>query len=680
MAEEKKKKTIKPEQTQSNLTGAQTKPTVLDNTVKLDIDTKQTLIDDIIQGGLNGGLDISKLEEFTAISNTREQIYTLIDTMSADSDVSAIIKIFAEEATVVEDNGHVIWAESDDSKVSMYVNYLLNVMNADKQMYKWAYNLVKYGDVYLRLYRESEYQDSLFDTNTINKVYKSRNVLNEDLNKVVNEAFSDDKKLDEAIRMNIHSPSDPYSLYIEMVDDPSTMFELCRLGKTFGYIEVPDDDSQNNYLNNYLVNTNGNMNSLVGNYRMKSNDVNIYQADDFVHACLEDANSRYPEKVELLKVDEDGKTSTTSSSYTVRRGKSMLYDSYKIWREKTLLEDVILLNRVTKSSILRLVQIEVGNMGKVQSRNVVKQVKSLFEQKAAINTDKSYAEYANMGPVENNVYITTHGGQGAVTVSSVGGDVDVKGLADLDNWINKYYSSFGIPKAFFGYTDDGAGFNGGTSLAIISSVFATAVKHIQNALIQALSDAINLILINRGLMSYLNNFTLKMRAPISQEELDFRANLNDRINAISNFQGLFSNVETRSRQLEIIKQLVAKLNYGDEILDILDKEIATAQALEEKAKKEAEAEAALANASEGEAGSNEDIDLDLGEEDTSDLEEIDLGNSSEAPMEGFKPTEDAMPLIEDMDLDLDESDFLTENDNLPTPEELDKDKDFSRNN
>ena len=109
MAEEKKDKSLtKPKQSKSNLTGAQAKPTVLDNTVKLDIDTKQTLIDDIIEGGLNGGLDISKLEEFTAISNSREQIYTLIDTMAADSDVSAIIKVYAEEATETADNGHVI--------------------------------------------------------------------------------------------------------------------------------------------------------------------------------------------------------------------------------------------------------------------------------------------------------------------------------------------------------------------------------------------------------------------------------------------------------------------------------------------------------------------------------------------------------------------------------------------
>ena len=663
---EPKKKTAKPK---SSLIGNQAKPVVLDSTTKLDIDTNKVLIDNIIEAGLQSKLDISAIDRFTSISNARDQVYQLIDTMCNDSAVSAIVRTYTDDVCETADNGHIVWCESSDPNISKFVNYLLNIMNVDKQIGKWVYCLIKYGDVYLRLYRESDYHDALFKS-------ENRQKLNEAMN--------------EAVNLSIHSADDNYSYYVEMVPDPSTMFELTRHGQTFGYIETPNQPN-NIDMTSYVGGTTGMMSGNSNGaytFAWKTSDVNVYQADDFVHACLEDSNSRYPEKIELFKVDENDpeKTSTISSSYNVRRGKSMLYDSYKIWREKSLLEDVILLNRVTKSSIIRLIQIEVGNMGKVQSRNVAKQTKALFEQKSAINTDKSYAEYANMGPVENNVYITTHNGQGAVSVSAVGGDVDVKGLADLDNWINKYYSSFGIPKAYFGYTDDGAGFNGGTSLAIISSVFAKGVKHIQNALIQALSDAINLILVNKGLMSYLNNFTLKMQAPISQEELDFRANFSERINAVSNFQGLLSNVETRSRQLEIAKQLVAKLNYGDEILDILDKEIKAAQAAEEKAEKEAEAEAA-ANAGGGEAGGG-DLDLDLGGGEETGGEEVgggedldlDLGNSSEAPMESFKPAEEAQPLIEDMDLDLDQSDFLTEDDSLPTPEELDKDKDFSRNN
>ena len=84
-------------------------------------------------------------------------------------------------------------------------------------------------------------------------------------------------------------------------------------------------------------------------------------------------------------------------------------------------------------------------------------------------------EYNNPGPIENNIYFATHGGQGNITIEAVGGDVDVKNLADLDYWNNKFYSAYGVPKQYYGWTDDAAGFNGGTSLAILSSEFAKGV-------------------------------------------------------------------------------------------------------------------------------------------------------------------------------------------------------------
>ena len=198
----------------------------------------------------------------------------------------------------------------------------------------------------------------------------------------------------------------------------------------------------------------------------------------------------------------------------------MLIDNYKVWREKALLENAILLNRVTKSSIVRKISVEVGDMSKEQVSVTLRKVKELFEQKTAYQSGKTMSEYNNPGPIENNIYFATHNGQGAITVESVGGDVDVKGLADLDSWVNKFYSGFGVPKAYYGYTEDGAGFNGGQSLSIISSQFAKGVKHLQNATIQMITDMINLILVNKGLKAYLNNFVLKMKAPLTQEEVN----------------------------------------------------------------------------------------------------------------------------------------------------------------
>ena len=658
MAEEKKAKVT---QIDTQLVGNQAIPTTLGDTTKLDIDTNKVLVDNIIDMGLSGGLNVSELEKFTSIANSRDQLYTLIDTMAKDSSVAAILKTYADCACEVADNGHIIWCESDDSKISKFVNYLLNVMNVDKNIYGWIYCLAKYGDTYLRLYRESDYEDKLFKKDNIKKAYSARNVLNEDAK----------KELQENVTLNVHAINDPYSYYVEMVADPGTMFELTRLGTTYGYIETPNVEASID-----LISLGTATDTTYANYKMKSSEVNVYQADDFAHACLDDNFSRYPEKVELFTTNKDYKSNKNASTYSVRRGKSMLIDNYKVWREKTLLEDAILLNRVTKSSIVRKVGVEVGDMPKEQVAVTLRRVKELFEQKTAMQKNTSMSEYNNPGPIENNIYFATHNGQGAITVEAVGGDVDVKGLADLDSWVNKFYSGFGVPKAYYGWTEDGAGFNGGTSLSIISSVFAKGVKRLQNAMIQAITDVINLILVNKGLKSYLNNFVLKMKAPLTQEEINYREDFSNRITAISTMNSLFSDVENKARRLAILKSLISTLNYGDEIAFELDKEIEAVKqkekAEEEAAKAEAEEQKALEAqeqaAEENPAEMLSEVPIEEPVEEPAG-EEMDLGNSSAAPIESFSKKPGTKALLEDIDLD----NLLHDEDDLPTPEALGED-------
>jgi hypothetical protein len=660
MAEnDKKKKSSHP------LVGSQTKPVTLDNTTTLDIDVKNTLVDNIIEAGLSSKLDLSALENFTSISNARDQVYQLIDTMAQDSSVAAILRTYAEDVCEPADNGHVIWCESSDPKISKFVNYMLNIMNADKNMYSWTYALLKYGDIYLRLYRESDYADTLFTKNSVDNVYSARNTLNEafDALSEIEEASEKPEQLEESVKLNVRSQADPYSYYAELVDDPGTMFELTKFGKTYGYIEVPNNESTMDATTAFSGT------SMTGtyNFRMKSADVNVFQADDFVHACLEDNFTRFPETVDIF-LDDEGKNKQT---YSVRRGKSLLYDSYKIWREKALLENAALLNRITRSSIVRKVGVEVGDMPKEQVQQVLRRVKEMMEQKSAINVGNTMNEYNNPGPIENNIYFATHGGQGNITVEAVGGDVEVKNLADLDWWNNKFYSSYGIPKQYFGWTDDGAGFNGGTSLTILSSVYAKGVKRVQNAMIQALTDAINLFLLNKGLKSYLNNFTLKMKAPTTQEEINYRESLNNTVSAISSIQGLFTDIEDKPRRLRILKALLAALNYGDEINVEIDAEI---EALEE---------AAAAAATEGDGTETDTAGADTTSAatstDTSSEEssgDTDLGTLGS--LESFN-TGTGNVLLEDQELNKPVDLTLLTEDDLPSPAELDSEVDFSEN-
>ena len=208
-------------------------------------------------------------------------------------------------------------------------------------------------------------------------------------------------------------------------------------------------------------------------------------------------------------------------------------------------------------------------------------IKQLIEQKAAINDGKSFGEYTNPGPIENNVYVPTRNGKGNISTNQVGGDIDVKGLADLEYYRDKLFGALRVPKQFFGFTDDGAGFNGGASLTIISSRYAKMIKRVQNTLVQAITDLINLMLIDYGQATYINKFTIRMQSPTTQEEIDRRDNMSTKIGMTSDIMNLLSEIDDPVAKLKIIKSLLANDITNTEVIDILQEQVEKVEKLAE---------------------------------------------------------------------------------------------------
>lgn len=598
----------------SNLYGKRPKP-VHKKEKNIGIDTDSTIYNNIVNSGVSSHIDIQKIESFTQISNQRELIMEIIDTMSEDPVIAAALEIYAEDATEPNDEGQSMWCVSDNPNIQSYITFLLKTMNVNKNVYKWAYNLCKYGDVYLRLYRKSEYEDELFN--------KKKN-LNED---VIFKTFKD---------------SDGYSHYVEMVPNPSEMFELTKLGKSYAYIKtnIMAREKNTDFINNTFF-----------KYKFRKNDVELYEATDFVHASLEDNSSRVPEEVELFIDDYDDiddykykEKAKASYTYKVRRGQSLLYNTYKIWRMLSLLENAILLNRLTKSSIVRIFGVEVGEMPKEQVGPHLMGIKNLIEQKSAINVGDSMSEYTNPGAIENNIYIPTHGGQGAISTQTVGGDVNVSGLDDLEYFKNRYFSSLKIPKQYLGDTDDATGFNGGTSLTLVSSRYAKMVRRIQNTLIQAITDAINLFLIDAKLDSYINKFEIRMQKPSTQEEKDRREVAQNQISMIQDVVNMFE-FESNASKMIITKAMMSQVITDATVLKVVQDEI---DKLIEEEKPEKD------------TSEDSDFDSDMSFDDSS--EDSDFGTS---PFRDF----DRGPSSE-ADSDLGDMSFEEPSSSLPSPEDL----------
>lgn len=519
---------------------------------QIGIDLENQLYQNIIDAsstGINSRFDINALNSFTQVSRSRNEIYQTLDYMAEDSIIAAALETYAEDATETNDNGDIVWVESDNSEAAKYITFLLKSLGVNKHIYGWAHSLIKYGDVYLRLYRESDYESSIITRKPKhnNETENKRTVINED------------------VKIRAYKPTDKYVHYLEQEPNPAQMFELTRFGKTAGYVRTDVDATTTS---KDVVTS-----SFLTKYQFNSNDVDLFPPTEYVHGCLQDNTSRSPEEVELFTSSDDIGEETKKISYTVKRGQSILYSNFKIWRQLNLLENSILLNRVTQSSIVRMINVEVGDMAKESVGPHLASIKQLIEQKSALDVGKSINEYTNPGPMINNVYVPTKNGQGTITTTQIGGDVDVKGLADLDYYQDKFYGALRIPKAYFGVTDDGAGFNGGQSLSIISSRYAKAIKRIQNTLIQMITDAINLILIDTHNQSYINDFVIKMLPPTTQEEVDRRDNLANKVSLIRDIMDTVADVENATTKLKILKSLLSSTITDAEVIQLLQEEI-----------------------------------------------------------------------------------------------------------
>lgn len=597
------------------------KPTVAPS-VATGID-ENDIVSRIAEEGDVSQIDLNTLNSFLQISQSRDQLYNLIDEMSQDPTIAAILETYAEDATEYNDKGKIVWAESQDSKILGFVSWLLETLQVDKHIYKWVYNLCKYGDIYVQTFRESDIDSDPF----FNEKEKSN--LTEDVNIIA------------------YGKNDKLAHYVDMNSNPAEVFELTRFGKTSGFIKAPLSANMVKQQDNVLLGV-----SIFNQYKFQKKDIDLYEPTKFIHATLEDDSSRYSEEVELFK-DDKSYAEDSGTKYKVRRGQSLLTNVFKIWRELSLLENSILLNRITKSAIVRLINVEVGDMPKEDVGPHLQRIKQMMEQKSALNVGKSMNEYTNPGPIENNIYIPTYNGKGAITADQVGGDVNVGQLPDIDYFQNKFFGSMRIPKQYFGLTDDSAGFSGGQSLAIISSRYAKMIKRIQNSILQALTDLVNLMLIDKGLDSYIGKFKLCMQPPTTQEEIDRRDNLSSKVGIIGDIMNQLSEVEDPIIKLKILKSLMSSVT-DNEVISLLDEQIKKLDGEDEETESQESEDIETADDLFGTSEpstSSTSLDLDS---------QLDLGTEFESEPEEMTTEESTLPTPEEIGVDMTETEPSSE--------------------
>jgi hypothetical protein len=224
-------------------------------------------------------------------------------------------------------------------------------------------------------------------------------------------------------------------------------------------------------------------------------------------------------------------------------GKSILENIFKVFKQKELLEDAILIYRVQRAPERRIFKIDVGNMPSHLAMQFVERVKNEMHQRRIPTTNGGGgnmmdASYNPLSINEDYFFPQTADGRGS-SVETLPGGQNLGEIDDLKYFNNKMARGLRVPSSYLptGPDDSGATMNDGkVGTALIQEYrFNQYCERLQALIAQKLDDEFKMFLKWRGFNIDSGLFSIGFNAPQNfasyrQSELD-----NTRIQA---FQGL----------------------------------------------------------------------------------------------------------------------------------------------
>ena len=95
----------------------------------------------------------------------------------------------------------------------------------------------------------------------------------------------------------------------------------------------------------------------------------------------------------------------------------------------------------------------------------------------------------------------------------------------------------------------------------------------QAVMCQMITDLINILLLDKGLDTYINKFTIKMQPPVTQEELDKRDNTSSMIGISDDVLRLAGDIEDPIIKMKMTKSLLSNSITNQEVIELLQEYI-----------------------------------------------------------------------------------------------------------
>ena len=460
------------------------------------------------------------------VNDSYKTMLTEYDAMEEEVVIQAALELYADNATQMDTkSGNIVTVTSADESLQSELNDLLKTLKVDKRIWNWTYNLAKYGDVYSRVVNLDTLEKEL-------------------------EIVSDNGISDQIEELNKSSTKSDFIL--DDVLDGSVILDLYEHGQRVGFAEEDISEYSN-----------------LKHNRNKGLDLLLHSPNAFIHFSLP-RTSQY----EFLELVDHSKLDINKDplirKYTIQRGMSMIEGVRSIYRILQLLEDSLLAAQVAKSSYVRIYNIEVGNSTPEATTEIVNSVKSLFDSRITFD-DKSgrYTSTKAIRPISDGVFNPTREGSGAISVDAVGGDLQVRDIADIDYFNSKLFSGLKVAKSLLGF-EEALPYGNNEAITGLDIRLGRAIKRLQAGITAGIRDICNLHLEATGRNPLDFEYEVTLLSPSSAEELERMNEFQSRLGIIDSIiQSITASIGEHINVPHIYYTLLKKMtNYPDLIEEL----------------------------------------------------------------------------------------------------------------
>jgi hypothetical protein len=441
-------------------------------------------------GTYSGGNDIafrnyqSRLPEVYSGHPNRVERYNQYEAMDMDSEINACLDIIAEFSTQSnEENSTAFDIQFNDNPTDNEIAIIKKQLQQwtklnqfDQRAFKMFRNTIKYGDqVFIR--DPETFELMWVDMSKVSKV-------------IVNE--SEGKKPEQYVVRDVNPNFENLTVAAKTTQDIATNPPSTGAGYS----------APNNYSAPNATGGGG------GRFQPGINEMCI-DAEHVVHLSLsEGLDSSWP------------------------FGTSILENVYKVFKQKELLEDALLIYRVQRAPERRVFTIDVGNMPSHMAMSFVERIKNEIHQRriptAGGGSSTMDATYNPLSINEDYFFPTTADGRGS-KVEVLPGGQNLGEIDDLKYFNNKLSRGLRVPSSYLpsGPEDSSQAMNDGrVGTALIQEYrFNQYCMRLQNQIGQKLDDEFKMFMRWRGFNIDSSIFTIKFNPPQNfasyrQAELD----------------------------------------------------------------------------------------------------------------------------------------------------------------